>query len=96
MRKIALIAMAALLPATLGVSNLAKADNDALQCTNADQSTWMSEEAISQSLLAQGFAEIRKIKVSDGHCYEAYVVAANGDKKELMLDPVSGKIVAED
>jgi hypothetical protein len=81
---------------SIGAPMLAQADNDALQCTGAEQSSWMSRQAVSDSLLAQGYAEVRKIKVSDGHCYEAYVVAANGDKKELYIDPVSGQVVAED
>jgi hypothetical protein len=87
---------AAVALASLGAPALARADNDELKCTSADQASWMSEKAVTDSLLSQGYSEVRKIKISDGNCYEAYVVASNGDKKELMLDPVSGAVVAED
>jgi len=85
-----------LVAASLAAPLAAKADNDQLQCTNADQSAWMSEKAITDSLLALGYAEVRKIKVSDGGCYEAYVIASSGDKKELFLDPITGNVVGED
>lgn len=86
--------LAALAAAGLvGSANLALADNDELKCTEAQESSWMSQDATKDLLLKQGFKEVREIDVTDGHCYEVYAVDAKGEKVELYLDPTSGDVV---
>ena len=77
----------------VGSANLALADNDDLKCTEAQESSWMSQDATKDLLLKQGFKEVREIDVTDGHCYEVYAVDAKGEKVELYLDPTSGDVV---
>lgn len=88
----ALLAMSALFAA----AGPASADNDALKCTQAAQSTWMSEDATKALLLQQGYQDIRRIKVTEGQCYEVYGIDAQGEKVEVYLDPTNGNIVAKE
>jgi hypothetical protein len=94
-----LLAPAAMLVAAsalFGAAGPALADNDALKCTAAAQSTWMSEDATKALLLKQGYQDIRKIKVTEGQCYEVYGIDAQGEKVEVYLDPTNGAIVAKE
>ena len=94
-----LTAPAALLLAAsawLGAAGPALADNDALKCTQAEKSTWMSEDATKDLLLKQGYQEVRKIKVTEGQCYEVYGIDAQGEKVEVYLDPTNGNVVAKE
>ncbi|MEZ5831170.1 MAG: PepSY domain-containing protein [Dongiaceae bacterium] len=80
----------------VGFANFALADNEDLKCTDAQQSSWMSEDATKDMLMKQGFKEVRDIEVTDGHCYEVYAVDAGGGKIEMYLDPTSGNVVAKE
>ena len=88
----ALLAMAGL----AGMPGAALADNDDLKCTDAAQSSWMSEDATKDMLLKQGYKEVREIETTDGHCYEVYAVDSNDEDVELYLDPTNGDIVAKE
>lgn len=88
----ALLAMGAL----FGAAVPAMADNDELKCTQADKSTWMSEDATKSLLLEQGYKEVRKIKVTEGQCYEVYGIDAQGEKVEVYLDPTNGNVMAKE
>ena len=77
-------------------ANMAAADNDELKCTSAAQSAWMSEDATKDLLKQQGYQEVRKIKVTEGNCYEVYGIDAKGDKVEVYLDPTNGNLVAKE
>jgi hypothetical protein len=79
-----------------GFSTLASADNDELKCTSAAQSSWMSEDATKDLLMQQGYQEVRKIKVTEGNCYEVYGIDAQGNKVEAYLDPTNGNLVAKE
>lgn len=79
-----------------GTSGTALADNDDLKCTDAAQSSWMSEDATKDLLLKQGYQEVREIEMTDGHCYEVYAVDAQGEKVEIYLDPTNGNVVAKE
>ncbi len=59
-------------------------------CTDAAQSTWMKIDDAKAKLTAAGY-DVRRIRVSM-RCYEAYVTK-DGQRLELFLDPVSGKVV---
>jgi hypothetical protein len=80
----------------VGFSALASADNDELKCTSAAQSSWMSQDATKDLLKQQGYREVRKIKVTEGNCYEAYGIDAQGNKVEVYLDPTNGSLVAKE
>ena len=79
-----------------GFASLASADNDELKCTSAAQSSWMSEDATKGLLKQQGYQEVRKIKVTEGNCYEVYGIDAQGNKVEVYLDPTNGSLVAKE
>lgn len=74
----------------------ASADNDELTCTKAAQSSWMSEDATKDLLKQQGYQEVRKVKVTEGNCYEVYGIDAQGNKVEVYLDPTNGNLVAKE
>lgn len=82
--------------ALFGAAGNAAADNDELKCTQADKSTWMSEDATKDLLMKQGYQEVRKIKVTEGQCYEVYGINAKGEKVEVYLDPTNGNVMAEE
>ncbi|MBL9035081.1 MAG: PepSY domain-containing protein [Rhodospirillaceae bacterium] len=82
--------------AWLGAAGPALADNDELKCTQAAKSAWMSEDATKDLLLQQGYKEVRKIKVTEGQCYEVYGIDAQGEKVEVYLDPTNGSIMAKE
>ena len=77
-------------------ANTAAADNDELKCTTAAQSAWMSEDATKDLLKQQGYQEVRKIKVTEGNCYEVYGIDAQGEKVEVYLDPTNGSVIAKE
>lgn len=79
-----------------GSASLAAADNDELKCTSAAQSSWMSEDATKDLLKQQGYQEVRKIKVTEGNCYEVYGIDAQGNKVEVYLDPTTGGLIAKE
>lgn len=77
-------------------ANMAAADNDALKCTSAAESAWMSEDATKDLLKQQGYQDVRKIKVTEGNCYEVYAIDAKGEKVEVYLDPTNGSLIAKE
>ena len=77
-------------------ANVAAADNDELKCTSAAQSAWMNPDATKDLLKQQGYKEVRKIKVTEGNCYEVYAIDAQGEKVEVYLDPTNGNLVAKE
>jgi hypothetical protein len=79
-----------------GFPGLATADNDELKCTSAAQSSWMGEDATRDLLKQQGYQEVRKIKVTEGNCYEVYGIDARGEQVEVYLDPTNGNLVAKE
>lgn len=63
------------------------------QCTTAPQSEWMSEAAMKQKVLDQGYT-IKVFKVT-GSCYEIYGKDKNGKNVEIYFDPTDGHIVKQ-
>ena len=82
--------------AWIGTSETVLADNDDLKCTEAEQASWMSEDATKDFLLKQGYKDVRDIEMTDGHCYEVYAVDSNDEDVELYLDPTNGNVVAKE
>ena len=59
-----------------------------MECDEIDESTWQSKEALQAKLEADGWTQIRKIKVDQG-CYEAYATTPEGDKVEAYFNPAT-------
>lgn len=76
------LAAAAILPAASGATGL-------LTCDSGDPSKWMSKEALTERLTAQGW-QVRFIK-EDGGCWEVYGTTPEGDRAEAYFDPVTGE-----
>ena len=62
------------------------------ECTTADPSQWLDQEAFKESLLAEGY-RIKKFKLTDGNCYEIYGWNKEGKKVEIYFNPVTGEPV---
>ncbi|MCF8474092.1 MAG: PepSY domain-containing protein [Emcibacter sp.] len=60
------------------------------KCDAGPKSDWMTKEAITQSLTANGYT-VRKIEEEDG-CYEAYALK-DGKKIEIYINPKTGDFV---
>lgn len=61
------------------------------QCTNAPRAQWLTEAAMKQKVLDQGYA-IKVFKVT-GNCYEIYDKDKAGNNVEIYFDPTDGRIV---
>lgn len=57
-----------------------------MECEGIDESSWQTKEALIAKLEAEGWTQIRKVKV-DGGCYEAYATTPEGDKVEAYFNP---------
>lgn len=77
----------------LGASLLSVAAVAAPQCTTAPRDQWMSEAAMKQKVLDQGYT-IKVFKVS-GNCYEIYGKDKDGKNVEIYFDPTDGHIVKQ-
>ncbi|MGV8893958.1 MAG: PepSY domain-containing protein [Burkholderiaceae bacterium] len=60
-------------------------------CTKEPKSKWMATKDVNAKLVAQGL-KVNRIK-TEGSCYEAYVIAKDGKKSEMLINPVDGKPV---
>lgn len=65
------------------------AEHDDVNCDSAG-GKWMTKQAAKEKITALGY-ETRKVKTEDG-CYEVYALK-DGDRFEIFLHPVTGKIV---
>ena len=63
------------------------------QCTTAPQDQWMTEAAMKQKVLDQGYT-IKVFKVT-GNCYEIYGKDKAGKNVEIYFDPTDGHIVKQ-
>ncbi|HET7561040.1 MAG TPA: PepSY domain-containing protein [Rhodanobacteraceae bacterium] len=63
------------------------------QCTTAPQSQWMTEAAMKQKVLDQGYT-IKVFKVT-GTCYEIYGKDKTGKNVEIYFDPTDGHIIKQ-
>ena len=82
------ILIAPLLLAAAGLSSPVFA---APQCTTAPRAQWMTEAAMKQKVLDQGYT-IKVFQVT-GNCYEIYGKDKAGNKVEIYFDPTDGHIV---
>jgi hypothetical protein len=75
----------------LGASLLSAAAVAAPQCTKAPRAQWMTEAAMKQKIIDQGYT-IKVFKVT-GSCYEIYGKDKAGKNVEIYFDPTDGHIV---
>ncbi|GAA0889464.1 PepSY domain-containing protein [Rhodanobacter soli] len=61
------------------------------QCTSAPRAQWLTEAAMKQKVLDQGYT-IKVFQVT-GNCYEIYGKDKAGNKVEIYFDPTDGHIV---
>jgi len=61
------------------------------QCTTAPRAQWLTEAAMKQKVLDQGYT-IKVFQVS-GNCYEIYGKDKAGKNVEIYFDPTDGRIV---
>lgn len=62
------------------------------QCTEAERSTWMSQGAMKQQIMDQGY-RIKKFKETSGNCYEIYGYNNQDQRVEIYFNPVTGEAV---
>ena len=63
------------------------------QCTSAPRSQWLTEAAMKQKVVDQGYA-IKVFQVT-GNCYEIYGKNKAGKNVEIYFDPTDGHIVKQ-
>ena len=64
--------------------------SDDAYCGNVS-GQWMSRDGVKEIAKGQGYA-VRRVKRDDG-CYEVYAIGKNGNRVELYMHPITGKIV---
>lgn len=89
MRKLIILAS---LAGCFGASGLAHADSLGRPCTDKPAESWLSLDALSAKLKAQGY-QVRDGEIKKA-CGEFYVIDKTGKKGELFVDPSSGVIIA--
>ncbi|NKB44618.1 MAG: PepSY domain-containing protein [Alphaproteobacteria bacterium] len=60
------------------------------ECESVERSKWLTEEQLTQQLVAGGWQEVRRMK-PDGGCWEVYGTTPEGQRVEGYFDPVSGE-----
>ena len=78
-------------PLFLAAAALSASAFAAPQCTSAPRAQWLTEAAMKQKVLDQGYT-IKVFQVT-GNCYEIYGKDKAGNKVEIYFDPTDGRIV---
>ena len=78
--------------AGLSIASLAHAAT--VQCTTADQSTWLPAAQVKKMLEQHGFTNVGAPKPNDRNCYVVQAIDNTGAKKTLYLDPTDGALMA--
>ena len=71
---------------------LASEPKDRVICTDAPQSTWMSEAEARKRFNADQYMLV-KFKLSSERCHEFYAVEHDGSAIEAYVHPVTGEVV---
>ena len=80
-------------PLFLAAAALSASAFAAPQCTSAPRAQWLTEAAMKQKVLDQGYT-IKVFQVT-GNCYEIYGKDKAGNKVEIYFDPTDGRIVKQ-
>jgi hypothetical protein len=91
MRKIALLALTALVAGTAATG--AQAGSLGRPCTSAPQNQWLPMQELQAKVEALGY-RVQKAKLKNA-CGELYTLDKNGNRVELFVDPTSGQIVGQ-
>ncbi len=78
-------------PLFLAAAVLSASAFAAPQCTSAPRAQWLTEAALKQKVLDQGYT-IKVFQVT-GNCYEIYGKDKAGKNVEIYFDPTDGRIV---
>ena len=62
-----------------------------IKCDSPSQDQWMTKAALTTMYEDKGY-DVKNIKADDG-CFEVYALDAKGTRVELVVDPVSGKLL---
>lgn len=62
-------------------------------CTQAPESSWLSETAMRQKIAAMGYKDIKVFKKTKGGCYEIHGRTPDGRKAEVYFNPVDTSVV---
>ena len=60
------------------------------ECDAVDRAKWLTEEQLTEQLMATGWQEVRRMK-PDGGCWEVYGTTPDGQRVEGYFDPVTGE-----
>ena len=63
------------------------------QCTSAPRAQWLTEAAMKQKVVDQGY--VIKVFQVTGNCYEIYGKNKAGKNVEIYFDPTDGHIVKQ-
>jgi hypothetical protein len=80
-------------PLFLAAALLSTAAVAAPQCTTTPRAQWLTEAAMKQKVLDQGYT-IKVFQVT-GNCYEIYGKNKAGKNVEIYFDPTDGHIVKQ-
>jgi hypothetical protein len=75
------------------LGSAAQAGSFGQPCTAAPQNQWLSIDALQSKVEALGY-KVQKAKLKNA-CGELYTLDNSGNRVELFVDPVSGKIVGQ-
>ncbi|MDJ0931914.1 PepSY domain-containing protein [Breoghania sp.] len=94
MGKFSTFACAVLLTAGTRVAVAGTAQASERVCGNAPKAQWMNKDTAKARGVKLGY-EVRRVKVERG-CYELYTLDTKGHRAELLMNPLTGKIVGSD
>lgn len=60
-----------------------------MECETVDKADWMSETALEEKLVAEGW-KVRRMK-EDGGCWEVYGTTPEGERVEAYFHPATGE-----
>ncbi|MBX2837394.1 MAG: PepSY domain-containing protein [Gammaproteobacteria bacterium] len=60
-----------------------------MKCDTIDKADWLSESALEEKLVAQGW-QVRRMK-EDGGCWEVYGTTPEGERVEAYFHPATGE-----
>ena len=63
-------------------------------CTTEPNAEWMRDKDVSRQLEKQGY-QVKRVK-TEGNCYEVYALDKSGNRREMVVNPVDGKILSEE
>jgi hypothetical protein len=88
------VTAALLLLGAMGAAAPAFAEGSEAACTSEPASKWIGEGA-AKAAAAQTGLDVRDIKVENS-CYEIYALDKEGKQVQVVMNPLTGKIVGNE